>query len=171
MQEKVPTSTHSVRLEPTILILVGTRTTYQATRDAESYVHLLRFFNPFSGNHRFFVAFPVTWHARDPPVHYDARFPRPNSVARTLCVLSRGSWLCFKGLDSASPSHAGRWKPTQFPLKAAALQVICFVTATVVPFFSFLFLSMLCVWACSSVEGNSSAQQEIQRRREVRSAM
>ena len=35
MQEKVLTSTHSVRLEePTKLISVGTRTTYQATEDA-----------------------------------------------------------------------------------------------------------------------------------------
>ena len=31
MQEKVPTSMHSVRLEPTKLILIDTRTTYQAT--------------------------------------------------------------------------------------------------------------------------------------------
>ena len=34
MQEKVPTSMHSVRLEPTKLILIGTRTTYQAAGDA-----------------------------------------------------------------------------------------------------------------------------------------
>ena len=34
MQEKAPTSMHSVRLEPTKLILIGTRTTYQATGDA-----------------------------------------------------------------------------------------------------------------------------------------
>jgi len=34
MQEKVPTSMHSVRLEPTKLILTGTRTTYQTTVDA-----------------------------------------------------------------------------------------------------------------------------------------
>ena len=34
MQEKVPTSMHSVRLEPTKLILMSTRTTYQATGDA-----------------------------------------------------------------------------------------------------------------------------------------
>ena len=34
MQEKFPTSMHSVRLEPAKLILVGTRTTYQATGDA-----------------------------------------------------------------------------------------------------------------------------------------
>ena len=36
MQEKVPTSMRSVRLEPTKLILIGTRTTYQATGDAGS---------------------------------------------------------------------------------------------------------------------------------------
>ena len=37
MQEKVSTLTsmHSVRLEPTKLILIGTRTTYQATGDAD----------------------------------------------------------------------------------------------------------------------------------------
>ena len=36
MQEKVPTSMHSVRLEPTKLTLAGTRTTYedQTTGDA-----------------------------------------------------------------------------------------------------------------------------------------
>ena len=36
MHEKVLTSTyaHSVRIEPTKLILVGTRITYQATEDA-----------------------------------------------------------------------------------------------------------------------------------------
>ena len=34
MQEKVPTSMHSVSLEPTELILLGTRTIYQATGDA-----------------------------------------------------------------------------------------------------------------------------------------
>ena len=34
MQEKAPTSMHSVRLEPTKSILIGTRTTYQATGDA-----------------------------------------------------------------------------------------------------------------------------------------
>ena len=33
-QYKVPTSMHSVRLEPTKLILIGTRITYQATGDA-----------------------------------------------------------------------------------------------------------------------------------------
>ena len=32
---------HSVRLEPTKLILTGTRTTYQATGDAGTYVYLL----------------------------------------------------------------------------------------------------------------------------------
>ena len=32
MQEKAPTSMHSVRLGPTKLVLVGTRTTYQATK-------------------------------------------------------------------------------------------------------------------------------------------
>ena len=43
MQEKVPTSTyvHSVRIEPTKLILVGTRITYQATGDAGSYASIL----------------------------------------------------------------------------------------------------------------------------------
>ena len=37
MHEKVLTSTyaHSVRIEPTKLILVGTRITYQATEDAD----------------------------------------------------------------------------------------------------------------------------------------
>ena len=34
MQEKVPTSMHSVTLEPTEFILTGTRATYQATGDA-----------------------------------------------------------------------------------------------------------------------------------------
>ena len=34
MQEKVLTSVRLVRLEPTKLILVGTRTTYQSTGDA-----------------------------------------------------------------------------------------------------------------------------------------
>ena len=34
MQEKAPTSMHSVRLEPTKLILIAARTTYQATGDA-----------------------------------------------------------------------------------------------------------------------------------------
>ena len=34
MQEKVLTSKHSVRLEPTKLMLVGTRATYLATGDA-----------------------------------------------------------------------------------------------------------------------------------------
>ena len=38
MQEKVPTSMHSVRLEPTKLILIGTRATYQASGDADSNV-------------------------------------------------------------------------------------------------------------------------------------
>ena len=33
-QEKAPTSMHSARLEPTKLVLTGTRTTYQATADA-----------------------------------------------------------------------------------------------------------------------------------------
>ena len=37
MQEKAPTSKHSVRLEPTKLILIGTRATYQATGDAGMY--------------------------------------------------------------------------------------------------------------------------------------
>ena len=36
MQEKFPSSMHSVRLEPTKLILIGTRTTYQATGDSQS---------------------------------------------------------------------------------------------------------------------------------------
>ena len=34
MQEKTLTSMHSVGLEPAKLILIGTRTTYQATGDA-----------------------------------------------------------------------------------------------------------------------------------------
>ena len=34
MREKVPTSMHSVRLELTNLILIRTRTTYEATGDA-----------------------------------------------------------------------------------------------------------------------------------------
>ena len=38
MQEKVPTSMHSVRLEPTKWILIGTRTTYQATGDADIFI-------------------------------------------------------------------------------------------------------------------------------------
>ena len=39
VQEKVLTSVHSVRLEPTKLILVGTRTTYRATGDACTSYH------------------------------------------------------------------------------------------------------------------------------------
>ena len=39
MQDKTLTSMHSVRLEPTKSILIGTRTTYQATWDAGFRVH------------------------------------------------------------------------------------------------------------------------------------
>ena len=41
MQEKVPTSMYSMRLEPTKLTLIGTRTTYQATGDAGTIVYLV----------------------------------------------------------------------------------------------------------------------------------
>ena len=43
MQEKVLTSMHSVRLEPMKLILVGTRTTYEATGETMSMI----FFTPW----------------------------------------------------------------------------------------------------------------------------
>ena len=46
MQEKVSTSTyvHSVTIEPAYLILVGTRTTYQANRDLFPYGNIAPFF-------------------------------------------------------------------------------------------------------------------------------
>ena len=42
--------------------------------------------------------------------------PRPSSVARSVGVQTRASWLFFKGSRSATPSHAGTWKPPQFQL-------------------------------------------------------
>ena len=41
MQENAPTSMHSVRLEPTNLVLISTRITYQGTGDADLYVPIV----------------------------------------------------------------------------------------------------------------------------------
>ena len=57
LQEIVPTILHSVRLEPTKLILIGTRTTYQAAGDAGTYLSFASLIlvvsascKPFMGN-------------------------------------------------------------------------------------------------------------------------
>ena len=52
---------------------------------------------------------------------HGAKFgPRPCSLARALGVQSRSSRQVITGLHSASPSHAGQWKPTSFYFCSAA---------------------------------------------------